>query len=82
MLPFLPPMSVAHQLLVQVHLVTCLILHIDHPIPVIAGDHGAAKSTPPVSSGAWWTRRTRRCCRSRTTKTKLALLPTQLYAGL
>jgi len=45
-LPCLPPMSVAHQLLVQVHLVTCLVPHIDHPIPLIAGDHGAAKSTP------------------------------------
>ena len=44
-LQFLPPMSPAHQLLVQVHLVTCLIPNIDHPIPVIAGDHGAAKST-------------------------------------
>jgi len=44
-LQFLPPMSPAHQLLVQVHLVTCLIPKIDHPIPVIAGDHGAAKST-------------------------------------
>jgi hypothetical protein len=44
-LPFVPPMSPAHQLLVQVYLVTCLIPHIDHPIPLIAGDHGAAKST-------------------------------------
>src|SRR5262249_28119947 len=44
-LPLVPAMSVPHQLLVQVHLVTCLIPRIDHPIPVIAGDHGAAKST-------------------------------------
>jgi hypothetical protein len=44
-LPFVPPMNSAHRLLVQVHLVTCLVPHIDHPIPVIAGDHGAAKST-------------------------------------
>jgi len=42
---FLPPMSPAHQLLVQVYLVTCLLPNIDHPIPAIAGDHGAAKST-------------------------------------
>jgi DNA polymerase-1 len=44
-LDFLPPMSPAHQLLVQVYLVTCLVPTIDHPIPEVAGDHGAAKST-------------------------------------
>ena len=42
---FLPPMSEADRLLLKVYLVTCFIPHIDHPIPVLAGDHGGAKST-------------------------------------
>jgi hypothetical protein len=44
-LMFLPPMRPQDQLLLQVYLVTCLVPHTDHPIPVIAGDHGATKST-------------------------------------
>jgi hypothetical protein len=44
-LTFLPPMRLQDQLLLEVDLVTCLVPHIDHPILVIAGDHGAAKST-------------------------------------
>ena len=44
-LDFLPPMSEPDRLLVQVYLVTCLVPDIPHPIPVISGQKGAAKST-------------------------------------
>ena len=44
-LDFLPPMSEHDRLLVQVYLVTCLVPDIPHPIPVISGQKGAAKST-------------------------------------
>ena len=44
-LDFLPPMSAHAGLLVQVYLVTCLVPDIPHPIPVISGQKGVAKST-------------------------------------
>ena len=44
-LDFLPPMSEPDRLLVQVYLVTCLVPNMPHPIPVISGQKGAAKST-------------------------------------
>jgi hypothetical protein len=44
-LDFLPPMSEHDRLLVQVYLVTCLVPDLPHPIPVISGQKGAAKST-------------------------------------
>jgi DNA polymerase I-like protein with 3'-5' exonuclease and polymerase domains len=44
-LGFLPPMSEHDWLLVQVYLVTCLIPDLPHPILVISGQKGAAKST-------------------------------------
>jgi DNA polymerase I-like protein with 3'-5' exonuclease and polymerase domains len=44
-LDFLPPMAAQARLLVQVYLVTCLVPDIPHPIPVISGQKGAAKST-------------------------------------
>jgi hypothetical protein len=44
-LDFLPPMSEPDQLLLQVYLITCLVPDMPHPIPVISGQKGAAKST-------------------------------------
>jgi DNA polymerase I-like protein with 3'-5' exonuclease and polymerase domains len=44
-LDFLPSMDEQTQVLVQVYLVTCLVPDIPHPIPVISGQKGAAKST-------------------------------------
>lgn len=42
---FFPPMSEADRLLSLIYPVICMIPHIDHPIPTVSGDHGAAKST-------------------------------------
>ena len=42
---FFPPMSQEDRLLALVYPVVCMIPQIDHPIPTVSGDHGAAKST-------------------------------------
>lgn len=45
LLPFLNIPSEAHRTLLLVYIVSCFVPDIPHPIPVIHGDHGSAKST-------------------------------------